>query len=189
MMSEERVESGRAGDAGPVAEPQAAGQQAQGQQIAVGAPQPRGPHRFRKGQSGNPAGRPRRQRATGGPGDRLPGADEPTRAMILTEAYRMMRVEEDGRTIELPAHQAVMRAMIRNAVAGSRIAQWRFTQIVQEAERQTKQEQVTLYNAFEWQGMLREPKPTRESEIIVDPRSSLSVVVRPGGTGRGTEDE
>jgi hypothetical protein len=37
--------------------------------------------------------------------------------------------------------------------------------------------------------MLREPKPTRESEIIVDPRSSLSVVVRPGGTRRTTEDE
>jgi hypothetical protein len=159
-MSEERVESGRA----------RAGEK------------PRGPHRFRKGQSGNPHGRPRKHRATGGPGDRLPGADEPTRAMILAEAYRTVRVEEDGRTIDLPAHQAVLRAMVRNAVAGNRIAQWRFTQIVQEAERQTKADQLVLYHAFEWQGVVREPKPTAASEIVLDPRSHR-VVVRPGGEG------
>ena len=172
-MSEERVESSRARADGPAAE---------GPQAGSGAEVPDGPHRFRKGQSGNPAGRPRRERATGGPGDRLPGADEPTRAMILAEAYRMMRVEEDGRTIELPAHQAVMRAMIRGAVAGNRTAQWRVTQIVQEAERQTKADQLVLYHAFEWQGLVREPKPTAVSEIIADPRSHR-VVVRPGGEG------
>jgi hypothetical protein len=171
-MSEECVESGRAA---------VDGQEAAGLPAGESAARPRGGgHRFRKGVSGNPRGRPRKHRPTGGPGDRLPGADEPTRAMILAEAYRMVRVEEDGRTIELPAHQAVLRAMIRNAVAGNRIAQSRFTQIVQEAERQTKADQMVLYHAFEWQGLVKEPKPTAESEIVCDPRSGR-VVVRPGG--------
>jgi hypothetical protein len=51
---------------------------------------------FKPGQSGNPAGRPRRG-ATGAPGDRLPGAHEPTKAMILEEAYRLvtMRIGEE----------------------------------------------------------------------------------------------
>jgi len=88
------------------------------------------------------------------------------RAMILAEAYRTVTITEGEVEIDLPAGQAVLRAMIRNAVAGSRIAQWRFTQIVQEAERQTKADQLVPYtrsNGRGWCGSRSRRRRARSS--------------------------
>ena len=61
--------------------------------------------------------------------------------------------------------------MIRNAVAGSRIAQWRSTQIVQEAERQQKVAREALHNVFE--------RPAFGAKVTV----TREMVVRSGGEG------
>jgi len=76
----------------------------------------------------------------------------------------------------------VLRAMMVNAVKGNRIAQWRFTQIVQEAERQQKAAQEALYNVFE-RPAYGAPKPTvsRDDDLIYDERTR-EMVVR-GGEG------
>jgi hypothetical protein len=139
--------------------------------------------RWQPGQSGNPKGpTPRLRQARGGPGDRLPGADEPMRAMILAEAYRTVTFSEGEVEFEMPAGQAVLRAMMVNAMNGNRIAQWRFTQIVQEAERQQKVAQQALFNVFE-RGEYGKPKvaPAREHDLIYDERTR-EMVVR-GGEG------
>ena len=125
-------------------------------------------HHWRKGQSGNPAGRPRKAKASGSRGDRLLGADQPTRTMILAEAYRMVAFVEDGTRHEMPLNQAVWRAMGQAALNGNRLAQYRFTQIVSEMEREQHAAQVVLYNALEREHYRRDPKASFEDDIVVD---------------------
>jgi len=150
--------------------------------VRVGYRNPPVHTRWQKGQSGNPRGpAPRLRPARGGPGDRLPGADEPMRAMILAEAYRTVTFTEGDVEFDLPAGQAVLRAMMVNAVRGNRIAQWRFTQIVQEAERQQKVAQEALYNVFERPPFGTKAAVSREDDLIYDDRTR-EMVVR-GGEG------
>jgi Family of unknown function (DUF5681) len=66
---------------------------------------------FRKGQSGNPGGRPR------------PPVTERAKALALQEAYRTITVKEDGRTLTLPAIQAVLRSQIGLVAKGNVQAQ------------------------------------------------------------------
>jgi len=162
-------------------------------QGAKGYGQPPAEHRFRKGQSGNPAGRPPR-RGTGAPGDRLPGADEPTRAMILEEAYRPVTVTEGDEEITLSTHRAVFRAMAAAAMSGNQTAQHRWTTLVQAAEAQQKRAQIALYNVLEredresdwndaedgedWEAV----GPSYGDDIVVDSRSGI-VVIRDVGEG------
>jgi hypothetical protein len=158
----------------------------------VGYGKPPVDHRFRKGQSGNPAGRPR---ATGAPGDRLRGSTEPGREMILAEAYRRVMVEEDGAEIELSTHEAVLRAMATAARQGNQTAQYRWIQLVKAAEAEQKRAQIALYNVLERENLKREWSDSEgrmvvsssyRDDIVVDSHSG-TVVVRevPEGDGSG----
>lgn len=86
----------------------------------VGYRRPPTEHRFRKGQSGNPGGRPRgaknRPKVDNGFGMRA--AEE----YLRHEAYRPVRIREGDELIELPAIQAVFRAMGVAAMKGNRFA-------------------------------------------------------------------
>jgi len=144
--------------------------------------------RFRKGQSGNPAGRRAWRKPSGAPGDRLIGAGERTRALILAEAYRMVRLTDDGglddeAEDEMPANQAVIRAMTRAALGGNRLAQHRWMRIVREAEREQHAAQVAIFNALEREDYRHDPDASYEDDIIVD-RVKGTVLVR-GGEGDG----
>ena len=98
----------------------------------VGYARPPAQHRFRKGQSGNPAGRPRRSRNT--PKDRFAFGLAPTRGLILDEAYRAITLRDGDRTITMPAIQAVMRDMTVLALKGNRLAQKNLAEFVQKVE-------------------------------------------------------
>ena len=66
---------------------------------------------FRKGQSGNPGGRPRRlpvQRAN---------------ALLLKEAYRCVAIKENGRMVPVMALQAILRSQVELAMNGNLRAQ------------------------------------------------------------------
>jgi hypothetical protein len=124
----------------------------------------RGPGRpFLKGQSGNPAGRPRWRGGAGTKGDRLVGSDEPTRAMMLDEAYRLLPPEDEDTLVGIPAHRAVFRALMRTALGGNQIAQRQFTMMVNSAEQAQKRDQLALYNLRE-----EEEVPKRYSPLIND---------------------
>jgi hypothetical protein len=78
---------------------------------AVGYGKPPVHTQFRKGQSGNPGGRPRR------------AATERAKALALREAYRTVTVKEGGRAFALPAIQAILRSQIVLAAKGNVQAQ------------------------------------------------------------------
>ena len=146
-------------------------------------------YQFRKGQSGNPAGRPRRR--SGAPGDRLRGSDEPTRQMILEEAYRPIEVIEGDSVLTLSMNQAVFRALGMAALSGNQRAQERWAAMVQAAEHEQKRAQLAIFNVIEREEQERAAKRRERlgtedahdpyaEDIIVDTRSG-SVVIRDVG--------
>jgi hypothetical protein len=90
-------------------------------------------YQFKKGQSGNPDGRPKKKPEVIPPGtqggifDRLAG-------MALEEANRPITVREGDRVEQLPAIQAVMRSMFRSAAQGDPRAQRKLLELVGRAE-------------------------------------------------------
>jgi len=90
----------------------------------VGYGKPPAHTRFRKGQSGNPGGRPRRT------------AEERAKAMILKEAYRRVPMKMGDHVVKLPAIQAVVRCQLALAGKGNGPAQRAFLAAVQAIEQE-----------------------------------------------------
>ncbi len=100
----------------------------------VGYAKPPVEHRFKKGQSGNAKGRPRGAKAKPkviNTGFGMQGAEE----YLRLEAYRPVRIREGEDVIELPAIQAVFRAMGVSAMKGNRLAQKTLAELVGTMER------------------------------------------------------
>lgn len=149
----------------------------------VGYGRPPVEHRFQKGVSGNPNGRPRGSRNK--QSKPLNPADLPTSRMILEEAYRPVMIREGERTIELPAIQAVMRAMGVSAMKGNRLAQKALAEIVQSVEARENAERLTaMENALEYKTQwsreiercrkagLPDPAPVpHPDDIVIDMRA------------------
>ena len=88
----------------------------------VGYRQPPKEHQFKKGHSGNPKGRPRKRPL---PETRMKGLAEIKAAeeALKLEAYRLIPVRDGSRVEEIPAIQALYRAMFLNALKGNRHSQ------------------------------------------------------------------
>ena len=154
----------------------------------IGKGKPPVEYQFPNGRSGNPAGRPRR---SGAPGDRLRGSNEPTRQMILDEAYRPVEMREGDTVHSLSMNQAVFRALGTAALKGNQRAQERWAAMVQAAEYEQKRAQLAIFNVIERDEQERAAKRRERlgtedrhdpyaEDIIIDQRSG-SVVIRDVG--------
>lgn len=100
----------------------------------VGYGKPPAASRFRKGQSGNPAGRPRGTKKPAAPAPQ----DERLKRIILEEAYRTIQVNDASGPIAMPMAQAVVRSLAVNAAKGHQRAQRLFAELLATTERERR---------------------------------------------------
>lgn len=108
---------------------------------SVGYSRPPVGQQFKKGQSGNPKGRPKGSRPAG----TSPINADRAKALLIEEAYRPVRVREGETVIVLPAIQAVFRAMGVSAMQGNRLSQRTLAELVSKVENE---ETAVLVNHY-----------------------------------------
>ena len=110
----------------------------------VGYGKPPAEHRFAKGRSGNPGGRPKGAKAKLKPvdtGHGMRAAEE----FLRIEAYRPIAIREGEQVIEMPAIQAVFRAMGVSALKGNRFVQKTLADLVTRMEEADHQARMELF--------------------------------------------
>jgi hypothetical protein len=157
----------------------------------VGYGKPPKEHQFKKGQSGNPLGRPRKPKSKSSAPNSFGG--QPANQILLQEAYRPVLVREGDQTIELPAIQAVFRAMGVSAMKGNRFAQRAIAELVQSVETEDRKLQLEHLEAMitykcEWEKAIErarelrlpEPQPIpHPDDVIIDFRSGEAKICGP----------
>lgn len=93
-------------------------------------------HRFKKGRSGNPNGRPKKNAAQPGLGALGGGLADRLSAMALEEAIRPVTVREGDKVSEMPAMKALLRTMFRAAAQGDAKAGHQLMRLIPRAEAQ-----------------------------------------------------
>ena len=158
----------------------------------VGYGRPPVEHQFKKGVSGNPRGRPRRNRVAKNT-DPLKTSSQPANQLLMDEAYRTVTLREGDQLIKLPAIQAVFRAMGVSALKGNRFAQRTLAELVQQVESSDREAQAEFLKTMieykcdgeraiedAWARGITPPEPVpHPDDIIIDFTSSSASINGP----------
>lgn len=158
----------------------------------VGYGKPPAEHRFKKGKSGNPNGRPKRKKAKPAEVDTGFGR-KAAEEFLRMEAYRTVTIREGDQVMELPAIQAVFRAMGVAAMKGNRFVQKTLAEMVTKMEADHYASRLELFETMlEYKHKcdkeiercrkagLPEPDPIpHPDDIILDPHTGKVEILGP----------
>ena len=113
------------------------------EQRSAGYGRPPVEHRFQKGRSGNPRGRPRKKAAP--PRDGV--LDGHVNDFLIFEAMRPVQIRENDKIIELPMAQAILRSLNVSALKGNHRAQVVTTNLLKAAQDKVLEGRGAIYAA------------------------------------------
>lgn len=120
--------------------PRKADRDEQTRDYPVGRGKPPKHTQFKKGQSGNPKGRPRK------PKPETPRFHQlPSEGYLEAEAYRELLLRENGKEITLPATQAILRALVAGAIQGKRLHARDTLRLIRDAEKEKSELHLQRY--------------------------------------------
>lgn len=152
----------------------------------VGYGRPPAEHRFQKGQSGNPKGRPKGARNVIPKAVGLDFGTQPANRMLIEEAYRTIAVREGEQVVELPVIKAIFRALGVSAMKGNRLAQTTMAELIRGIEEEDRKLRVDHFAAAceyksDWQQAIEhakrnglpDPNPIpHPGDVIIDTRKA-----------------
>mgnify|MGYP000881550391 CR=1 FL=1 len=99
-------------------------------------------HRFKKGKSGNPKGRPRKVKKTPEPPKFRDGI---LGSLLEQEAFRTLQLHENGKPVEITAAEAVMRSIIIAGMKGNRLDKKFAFQTLRQEEKEALERSTESY--------------------------------------------